>query len=99
MVPDACAGWKMPKRVPGVLTQRSISLSESAHRALAGTADVFEIKGLDDADISSSGAGKRPRTRLRKHAEELTELKMKLVVGAILGVLVHVAAAPISSSH
>ncbi len=86
------------KRVPGVI-DATVNLASA--KALIvhspGTADVFEIKrALDDAGYQFLGvAGEKAEDPLEEaRKKELTELKMKLVVGAILSVLVHVAAAP-----
>ncbi len=86
------------KKVPGVL-EASVNLAsgKAVVEHSPGTADIFEIrKSLSDAGYEFLGVvGENAEDPLEAaRNKELTELKIKLVVGAVLSVLVHAAAAP-----
>ncbi|AFM26929.1 heavy metal translocating P-type ATPase [Desulfomonile tiedjei] len=86
------------KRIPGVL-EANVNLASS--RAVVthepGKADVFELrKVLDDSGYQFLGVvgeqSEDPLEAARK--QELRDLKIKLAVGAVLSILIHIAAFP-----
>ncbi|MBI5252500.1 MAG: copper ion binding protein, partial [Desulfomonile tiedjei] len=86
------------KKVPGVIEATvNLASGKAVVEHSAGAADVFEIKrALDDAGYQFLGVvgenADDPLATARR--EELAELRIKLIVGAVLSVLVHAVAAP-----